>query len=108
MEPYENRAKNRRVDRIGQSQDVYIYNFIIAETIENRVRSVLEDKLSVILSETGIDKLADVLDSEMADIDFTEVYVSSLRDPASIEHNISKIEEDLKRRLLKLENIENY
>ena len=90
-----------RVDRIGQSQDVYIYNFIIAETIENRVRSVLEDKLSVILSETGIDKLADVLDSEMADIDFTEVYVSSLRDPASIEHNISKIEEDLKKEIAK-------
>jgi SNF2 family DNA or RNA helicase len=87
-----------RVDRIGQNRDVYVYNFIIAETIENRVRTVLEEKLSVILSETGIDKLADVLDSEMADIDFTDVYIKSIRNPKDIEHNISTLEKDLKRK----------
>lgn len=89
-----------RVDRIGQKQDVYIYNFIIAETIENRVRAVLEDKLSIILSETGIDKLADVLDNELADIDFTEVYVKSIRSPGDIEYNTRKIEEDIKKQIM--------
>ena len=90
-----------RVDRIGQKQDVYIYNFIIAETIENRVRTVLEDKLSVILSETGIDKLADVLDNEVADIDFTDVYVKSIRNPKDLEYNISSLEEDIKQEIIK-------
>lgn len=90
-----------RVDRIGQKQDVYVYNFIIAETIENRVRTVLEEKLSVILAETGIDKLADVLDSEIADIDFTDIYIKSIRNPKDIEHNISKLEKDLKEEIVK-------
>ncbi len=90
-----------RVDRIGQDQDVYVYNFIIAETIENRVRTVLEEKLSIILAETGIDKLADVLDSEIADIDFTDVYVKSIRNPKGIKYNISKLEEDLKKEIIK-------
>lgn len=90
-----------RVDRIGQNRDVYVYNFIIAETIENRVRAVLEEKLSVILSETGIDKLADVLDSEMADIDFTDVYIKSIRSPKDIKHNISTLEKDFKKEIIK-------
>ena len=90
-----------RVDRIGQKQNVYVYNFIIAQTIENKVRTVLEEKLSVILSETGIDKLADILDNEMADIDFTDVYVKSIRDPKSIEHNTSDLEEDIKREIIR-------
>ena len=90
-----------RVDRIGQKQDVYVYNFIIAETIENRVRTVLEEKLDIILSETGIDKLGDVLDSEMADIDFTDVYIKSIRNPGDVEYNISTLEEDIKKEIIK-------
>ena len=90
-----------RVDRIGQKQDVYVYNFIIAETIENRVRAVLEEKLDIILFETGIDKLGDVLDSEMADIDFTDVYIKSIRNPDDIEYNISTLEEDIKKEIIK-------
>ncbi len=90
-----------RVDRIGQKQDVHVYNFIIAETVENRVRTVLEEKLSVILSETGIDKLADVLDSEISDVDFTNVYIKSIRNPKDIEHNISALERDLKKEIIR-------
>lgn len=90
-----------RVDRIGQKRDVLTYNFIISETIENKVRTVLENKLSVILSETGMDKLEDVLDNEMADIDFTDVYVKSIRNPKSIEHNTNNLEEDLKKEIVK-------
>jgi len=37
-----------RADRIGQQRDVHIYNFIITDTVECRVREVLEEKLSVI------------------------------------------------------------
>lgn len=56
-----------RADRIGQKRDVHIYNFIITDTVENRVREVLEEKLSVILAEMGVDKYSDVLDSEVAE-----------------------------------------
>lgn len=85
-----------RVDRIGQQRDVEVYNFILADTVESRVKDVLEEKLSVILKEIGIDKYADVLDSEAAGVNFTEAYLKSIRNPKDIEHNIKPIEEDLK------------
>lgn len=70
-----------RVDRIGQTRDVQIFNFIVTDTIENRVREVLEEKLSVILKEMGVDKYSDVLDSEIAEVDFTDVYMRSISSP---------------------------
>ena len=47
-----------RADRIGQTDDVQVYNFILKDTIENRVRTVLEEKLAVILQELGIDTVS--------------------------------------------------
>jgi len=85
-----------RVDRIGQQRDVLIYNFILSDTVEKRVRDVLEQKLSMILKEVGIDKYTDVLDSEMSEINFTDAYMNSIRNPKDIEFNIRSIEEDLK------------
>ncbi|CAI3202755.1 DEAD/DEAH box helicase [Clostridium neonatale] len=88
-----------RVDRIGQKQDVLIFNFVIKDTIENRVKNVLEDKLGVILSETGIDKMSDVLDNEMAELDFTDVYIKSIRTPKNIEHNVKMLENEIKQQI---------
>lgn len=88
-----------RADRIGQKQDVLIFNFIIKDTIENRIRNVLEDKLAVILSETGIDKMSDVLDNEAAEIDFTEAYIKSIRTPKNIEQNVNLLESDIKEQI---------
>jgi len=85
-----------RVDRIGQQRDVEVYNFVLADTVESRVKDVLEEKLSVILKEIGIDKYADVLDSETAGVNFTDAYMNSIRSPKSIEYNIKPIEDDLK------------
>ncbi|MCF0133968.1 MAG: DEAD/DEAH box helicase, partial [Blautia sp.] len=70
-----------RADRIGQKRDVHIYNFIITDTVENRVREVLEEKLSVILQEMGVDKYSDVLDSEVAECDFTDAYMNTIAKP---------------------------
>ena len=67
-----------RADRIGQTHDVEVFNFILDDTIENRVRTVLEEKLATILSELGFDKLQDVLNSDSADIDFTQVYMKTI------------------------------
>ena len=88
-----------RVDRIGQQRDVHIYNFIATETVEARVREVLEQKLSVILKEMGVDKYSDILDSEIAECDFTEVYMYSIGHPHQIEKNIYNIELEMKQQL---------
>lgn len=85
-----------RVDRIGQQRDVLVYNFILAETVEKRVKDVLEQKLSLILKEIGIDKYSDVLDNELSDLNFTDAYINSIRNPKNIEFNVRHIEEDLK------------
>lgn len=86
-----------RVDRIGQQRDVEVFNFILADTVENRVKDVLEEKLSIILKEIGIDKYSDVLDSELAGINFTDAYMNSIRNPEDITYNVRPIEEDLKK-----------
>lgn len=88
-----------RVDRIGQQRDVHIYNFIVGETVENRVREVLEEKLSVILKEMGVDKYSDVLDSEVAECDFTEVYMRSIGHASQVEKNLYPVEEEMKQQL---------
>lgn len=88
-----------RVDRIGQKQDVLIFNFIIKNTIENRVRNVLENKLEVIFSETGIDKMSDVLDNEIAEFDFTDIYIKSIRTPKNIEHNVKVLTKEIKEQI---------
>ena len=87
------------VDRIGQQRDVIVYNFILADTVENRVKAVLEEKLSVILKEIGIDKYSDVLDSETAELNFTDAYMKSIRNPKNIELNIRPVEDDLKKQV---------
>lgn len=88
-----------RIDRIGQQRDVIVYNFILADTVENRVKAVLEAKLSVILKEIGIDKYSDVLDSESAELNFTDAYMQSIRNPKNIDLNIRPVEEDLKKQV---------
>jgi SNF2 family DNA or RNA helicase len=64
-----------RVDRIGQKHVVRALNFALEDTVELRVREVLEEKLQRILEEFGVDKLSDVLDSEEGGVDFEQLYV---------------------------------
>ena len=94
-----------RVDRIGQQRDVEIYNLIIEDTVEYRVREVLEEKLSVILKEMGVDKYSDVLDSEAAECDFTDVYMESIRYPNGMNKAMYPVEAEMKQQL---ENAKKY
>ncbi len=93
-----------RADRIGQKRDVHVYNFILSDTVENRVRQVLEDKLSAILQEMGVDKYSDVLDSEAAGREFTDAYLDSIGYPGGIEKRLSPVENELKQQM---ENVKN-
>lgn len=74
-----------RVDRIGQPHVVRAINFVLEDTVEHRVREVLEEKLAVIAQEFGVDKAADVMDSVEVEPIFDELFVHGLQDPASID-----------------------
>jgi len=74
-----------RVDRIGQPHIVRAINFVLEDTVEHRVREVLESKLAIIAEEFGVDKVADVMDSVESEPLFDELFVQGIQDPASIE-----------------------
>jgi len=74
-----------RVDRIGQRLVVRAFNFVLEDTVEHRVREVLEHKLAVIAEEFGVDKAADVMDSVDVEPAFDAVFVAGIQDPGAIE-----------------------
>jgi superfamily II DNA or RNA helicase len=88
-----------RVDRIGQVHPVRALNFVFEDTVEYRVREVLEEKLAVILNEFGIDKTSDVLDSAQAGEIFDDLYIETLIEPenitAKVEAVISRVQQQL-------------
>ncbi len=88
-----------RADRIGQTQDVEVYNFVLEDTVENRVREVLECKLNIIFQELGIDKMQDVLDSDSADMDFTKVYIRSIAEPQYINSFANDLGKDVQKQV---------
>ena len=68
-----------RVDRIGQSTPVQAYILVLGGSVDQRVLEVLEEKLSVILAELGVDKRNDVLASVD---DLTDsLYVTAIIEP---------------------------
>ena len=77
-----------RVDRIGQPKTVRAINFVFEDSVEFRVREVLEQKLSVIFDEFGIDKTGDVLDSAQAGELFEDVFASAILNPDGIESSV--------------------
>lgn len=80
-----------RVDRIGQDRSVRAINLVFQDTVEYRVRQVLEEKLAVILREFGIDKTGDVLDSAQAGKIFDDLYVEVILHPDAIDATVDKI-----------------
>ncbi|MDM3422930.1 helicase-related protein [Citrobacter sp. Cb025] len=79
-----------RVDRIGQQHIVRALNFVLEDTVEHRVREVLEAKLQIILEEFGVDKTSDVLDSSAANHLFDELFITSITDPTLMDQELAK------------------
>lgn len=88
-----------RVDRIGQHHVVRAINFVLEDTVEHRVRQVLEAKLEVIAQEFGVDKAADVMDSVEADPIFDELFVHGLQNPDAIEQECDAVVSQLRSTL---------
>ncbi|WP_334138332.1 DEAD/DEAH box helicase [Thermovirga lienii] len=57
-----------RVDRIGQNHTVRAVNFVLDDSVEHRVCEILEEKLSVIFKEFGIDKTGDCKGPQIASV----------------------------------------
>ena len=85
-----------RVDRIGQRHPVRAINLALADTVELRVREVLERKLRLILEEFGVDKLGDVLDSQDADVGFDRVLAAAVMSPDEIDARIETVAEEVR------------
>lgn len=80
-----------RVDRIGQQRVVRAFNFVLNDSVDQRVLEVLEDKLERILSELGADKRSDVLST--ADQFTEDLYVSAIVDPSSLDLAASRFKD---------------
>ncbi len=80
-----------RVDRIGQTHVVRAVNFVFENSVEHRVREVLEEKLAVIYEEFGIDKTGDVLDSAQAGQIFDDLYVDVILNPDKVDAAVEKV-----------------
>ena len=93
-----------RVDRIGQAKLVRAVNFVLEDTVEHRVRDVLEHKLAVIAEEFGIDKAADVMDSVEAEALFDDLYVRSLADPSTIAAQCDQTLENIRLQMASARN----
>lgn len=89
-----------RVDRIGQEHVVEALNFALQDTVELRVREVLEEKLARILEDFGVDKLADVLDSEEDGPDFEGLYVDAMLKPDEAVKRAEALAAELRKRAL--------
>lgn len=79
-----------RVDRIGQQQEVRAINLVLEDTVEYRVREVLEEKLEIILREFGVDKTGDVLDSAQASSVFEKLYAKVIQDPDNLVDEVDR------------------
>ncbi|MBD3314297.1 MAG: helicase, partial [Chitinivibrionales bacterium] len=90
-----------RVDRIGQPKKVRAINFVFEDSVEFRVREVLEQKLSVIFDEFGIDKTGDVLDSAQAGELFEDVFASAILNPdgieTSVDHTVARVRDEIQQ-----------
>lgn len=90
-----------RVDRIGQQHTVQAFNFILADTVEYHVFSVLEDKLARILQEFGVDKASDVLDSNMNGQQFDELFKDAVMNPqrmlTAVDHAIDVLRQNIEQ-----------
>ena len=69
------------VDRIGQTHTVRTINLLFVETVEFRVREVLEEELAAILRDVGVDKAGDVLDLTQGGQFFAVLYGDAILHP---------------------------
>jgi superfamily II DNA or RNA helicase len=84
-----------RIDRIGQTKDVLVFNFHLKDTVEDRVREILEAKLNIIKMQFGEDKLADVLDLLQDEFSFDKIYIDAITKLKEKDEELDKIADEI-------------
>lgn len=87
-----------RLDRIGQTHNVIVFNLLIGETVEQRVREVLEAKLGIIRSQYGDDKLADILSTLQEEFQFDKLYIEAIAKRQAEAVDLEKVGEQIVNR----------
>ncbi len=95
-----------RIDRIGQKNKVQAYNMLTNNSVDLRVYEVIEEKLSNILDQLGIDKTSDVLDSAIDLKQINKLYLQSLLDPDKFEFSGDKWLHQIRLKLRDFESTE--
>lgn len=87
-----------RLDRIGQDHNVLVLNLVVQDSVELRVRQVLEEKLVLIREQYGEDKLADILSTLQDEFHFDRLYMDAvlLRERQAVE--LSQVAQQLYER----------
>lgn len=67
-----------RLDRIGQEKNVLVFNLVIEDTVDKRVREILENKLKLIAEQFGEDKLADILSTLQDEFNFDRLFLDAV------------------------------
>lgn len=88
-----------RVDRIGQKKEVVAFNMLTSNSVDKRVYEVIEEKLTNIINQLGIDKTSDILDSTIDPKKVNKLYLQSLLDPSRFEFAGEKWLNEIKSKL---------
>ncbi len=87
-----------RIDRIGQAHNVLIFNFLLTDTVEDKVRQILEEKLARIKAQFGDDKYADVISLLQDEFSFDRIYIDAIRLKEQDNQTLDDVGEDICRR----------
>lgn len=87
-----------RVDRIGQKHNALIFNFQLTDTVEDRVRRILETKLERIKDQFGDDKYTDVLNLLQDDFSFDRIYIDAIQVKDAESKQLNKIADQIYNR----------
>ncbi len=95
-----------RVDRIGQSFEVYAFNMMLSNSVDKRIYEVIETKLTQIMNDLGIDKTSDVLDSTLERDQLNRLYLTSLLNPEKFEQESNDWLAEIKNKLREYKSTE--
>ncbi len=84
-----------RLDRIGQKKDVLVFNFILKDTVEERIRDVLNEKLDRIAAQFGDDKKTDVLSLLQDEFNFDKIFIEAIKFNNSKALELQKIGDEI-------------
>ncbi|WP_309710693.1 helicase-related protein [Armatimonas sp.] len=86
-----------RVDRIGQTRAVQATNLVLENSVEARLYEIWQEKLATILTEFGVDKTGDVLDSSEASVEFERLARTALLKPEELSNELDRVVMDIRK-----------